>query len=147
MELFAQLQPWHWFVLAMVLGMLEIVATSGFFIGIALAALAMAGVLWVSPDLGWEWQLLWFGLLSVLLTVAYMVLFRRVNDATENPLLNNRAAQKIGESFVLTADLDTSGAEMLGDTRWTIRYSGMLKKGTKVRVTASEEMALFVEPE
>jgi membrane protein implicated in regulation of membrane protease activity len=147
MELLDQLQSWHWFVLAAALLILEIVATTGFFIGIALAALVVAGVLLVVPELAWEWQLLWFGLLSVALTVGYKVFFSGLNDATDNPLLNDRAAQLIGKSFVLGADLDKEGAQMLGDTRWTVRSNATLNKGTKVHVTATEGMVLIVEPE
>jgi len=144
-ELFDQLHSWHWFVLAVVLIAVEILAPTGFFIGVALAALVLAGILLAIPDLAWDWQLLWFGVLSVGLTVAYMVYFRRINDATDNPLLNNRAAQLVGKSFALTADIDRTGAEMIGDTRWTVRCAGKISKGTRVRVIDSDHMALIVE--
>ncbi|MEZ5503374.1 MAG: NfeD family protein [Halioglobus sp.] len=145
MELFDQLHAWHWFVLAVVLFALELMAATGFLIGIGLAALVLAVVVLVLPDVSWDWQLLGFGLLSVALTVGYKVFFRQVNDATDNPLLNDRAAQLIGRTFVLDADLDATGAEMIGDTRWSLRCAGRINRGTRVRIVNTEGMVLVVE--
>lgn len=145
MDLFEQLQAWHWFVFAVILFVLELLITTGFFLGMALAALVLAGVLFVVNGIAWSWQLLWFGVLSVALTLAYRRFFRQVNAATDNPLLNNRAAQLIGKSFVLGVDLDRNGADMLGDTRWTLRCAGRIKKGSRVRVVDVDGMVLRVE--
>jgi membrane protein implicated in regulation of membrane protease activity len=144
-ELFDQLHAWHWFVLAVILIVLELTTTTGFLLGIAFAALALAGILLVVPDLSWDWQFLSFGVLSVVLTLGYRVYFRPDNDASDNPLLNDRVAQLMGKSFVLGVDLDRSGADMLGDTRWALRSAGLIKQGTRVRVVAVEGMVLTVE--
>lgn len=145
MELFDQLHPWHWFVVAVILFVLELLTVSGFLLGIALAALVVAATLFVIPALVWGWQLLWFGLLAVVLTLGYRKFFRSVNDATDNPLLNDRAAQLVGKTFVLGIDLDRSGADMLGDTRWTLSCNGRIAKGTRVKVVGVEGMVLKVE--
>lgn len=145
MEFLSQLEPWHWFVASIVLVIVEIVATTGFFIGIALAALLLSGLLTVMPDLSWPWQLILFGGLSVALTVAYQVYFKNFNNATDNPLLNDRAAQQIGKQFVLDQDIEEQGAQMLGDTRWTLRSQRTLVAGTKVKVVATEGMDLVIE--
>jgi membrane protein implicated in regulation of membrane protease activity len=144
-ELFDQLHAWHWFVLAVILIVLEVTTTTGFLLGIAFAALALAGILMVVPDLSWDWQFLSFGVLSVVLTLGYRVYFRPDNDASDNPLLNDRAAQMMGKAFVLGVDLDRSGADMLGDTRWALRSAGRIKQGARVRVVAVEGMVLTVE--
>jgi membrane protein implicated in regulation of membrane protease activity len=144
-ELFDQLHAWHWFVLAVILIVLELTTTTGFLLGIAFAALALAGILWVVPDLSWDWQFLSFGVLSVVLTLGYRFYFRPDNDASDNPLLNDRAAQMVGKSFVLGVDLDRSGADMLGDTRWALSSAGRIKQGARVRVVAVEGMVLTVE--
>ena len=145
MELFDQLHAWHWFVLAVILIVLELTATTGFLLGIAFAALALACILLVVPNLSWDWQFLSFGVLCVLLTLGYRTYFRPDNDASDNPLLNNRAAQMVGKSFILSMDLDRSGADMLGDTRWALRSEGRIKQGTRVRVVAATGMVLTVE--
>lgn len=145
MELFDQLHAWHWFVLAVILIVLELTTTTGFLLGIAFAALALAGILLVVPSLLWNWQFLLFGVLSVIMTLGYRTYFRPASDASDNPLLNDRAAQMVGKSFVLGADLDRSGADMIGDTRWALRSAGLIKKGVRVRVVAVEGMVLIVD--
>ena len=145
MELFTQLQAWHWFALAVILIVLEVTTTVGFLLGIAFAALALAVALFIVPALAWDWQLLSFGVLSVLLTVGYRRYFKPVNDATDNPTLNDRAAQMIGTSFVLGVELDRSGAAMVGDTRWALSSAGRIDKGARVRVVGVDGMVLRVE--
>ena len=147
MELFDQLHAWHWFVLAVCLIVLEVTTTTGFLLGIAFAALALAGVLYVAPELSWDWQFLSFGVLSVVLTLGYRAYFKFVNNATDNPLLNDRAAQMMGKLFLLSVELDRSGADMIGDTRWTLRSAGRINKGARVRVIGVEDMVLIVEEE
>lgn len=142
MELIGHLQPWHWFVLAIALIVLEMFSATGFFIGIAAACLVISGLLLVVPDLAWEWQFAIFGTLSVVLTIGYLKLFKKVNEQTDSPLLNDRAAQLIGTSFVLEDDLREKGAVMIGDTRWSARCQGTLAKGTRARVVSSEGMTL-----
>lgn len=145
MELFDQLHVWHWVVLAAVLFLLELLITTGFLLGIAFAAVVMAVLVLLLPTLTWDWQLLCFGALAVALTFGYRRYFRQVNEATDNPLLNDRAAQLVGKTFVLSVDLDGSGADMLGDTRWSLRCAGRLAKGTRVRVVGVDGMVLAVE--
>lgn len=145
MELFDQIHAWHWFVLAVILVVLELATTTGFVLGIAFAALALSGILLIAPGMAWDWQFLIFGVLSVVLTLFYRAYFRPDNDASENPLLNDRAAQMLGKSFVLNVDLDGTGADMIGDTRWALRTAGRLERGSRVRVVGVEGMVLSVE--
>jgi membrane protein implicated in regulation of membrane protease activity len=145
MELFDQLHPWHWFVVAVILIVLEVLTVSGFLLGMAIAALVVAAMLFLIPALVWGWQLLWFGLLAMVLTLGYRKFFRSVNDATDNPLLNDRAAQLVGKTFVLGIDLDRSGADMLGDTRWSLSCNGRIAKGTRVKVVGVDGMVLNVQ--
>ena len=145
MELFTQLEVWHWVVLAAVLFILEMLIVTGFLLGIALAAVVMVVIALIAPILAWDWQVLVFAVLAVVLTLGYRRFFRRVNEATENPLLNDRAAQLVGKTFVLGVDLDGTGADMLGDTRWTLRCNGRIAQGTRVRVVGVEDMVLSVE--
>lgn len=145
MELFDQLHVWHWVVLAAVLFLLEMLIVTGFLLGLALAAVVMAVMVVLLPALAWDWQVLCFGVLAVVLTVACRRYFRRDNEATDNPLLNDRAAQLVGKTFALGVDLDGAGADMLGDTRWSLRCRGRLSKGTRVRVVGVDGVVLEVE--
>lgn len=145
MELFDQLHVWHWVVLAAALFLLEMLIVTGFLLGLALAAVVMAVLVLLLPALAWDWQLLSFGVLAVAITVGYRRYFRKLNEATDNPLLNDRAAQMVGKTFVLGVDLDGTGADMLGDTRWSLRCEGRLPKGTRARVVGVDGMVLSVE--
>lgn len=145
MEFLVHLQPWQWATLAVILFALEMAISTGFLLGIGLAAVVLAGLLLLVPGLAWEWQLLWFGVLSVVLTVACRRYFSSPGQASDNPLLNDRAAQMVGRTFVLGVDLDRSGADMVGDTRWMLRTSGRLARGTRVRVSGVDDMVLIVE--
>lgn len=145
MELIGQLEVWHWVVVAAVLFLLEMLIVTGFLLGIALAAVVMAVLALLIPVLGRDWQLLVFGVLAVALTLGYRRYFRGVNEATDNPLLNDRAAQMVGRTFVLGVDLDGTGADMLGDTRWMLRCNGRIARGARVRVVGVEGMVLSVE--
>ena len=147
MDFLTQIEPWHWFVLAALLFILEVTATTGFFIGIAGSALILFVVMLVSPDLGWEWQLALFGGLSVVLTIAYKKYFKRFNEETDSPLLNDRAAQMVGDSIVLDEEINGRGAVMIHDTRWQVECEGTLAAGTRVKIADSRGMTLILEPQ
>lgn len=147
MEFLTQIEPWHWFVLAAALFALEVTATTGFFIGIAASALILFVLMLVSPELGWEVQLALYGGLSVVLTVAYKKYFRRFNEETDSPLLNDRAAQMVGNSLVLDDDISGRGAVMIHDTRWQVECEGTLTAGSRVKIAGSKGMTLILEPQ
>jgi membrane protein implicated in regulation of membrane protease activity len=131
-------------VLAMVLFAVEVFTTTGLFIGIALSSLAMAAFLAFSTTMPWEAQLGLFGFLSVAFNFLYFKFYRRFNDETDTPLLNNRAAQLVGETFTLQSDIIHQGAVMIHDTRWLVRCEVTLKKGSRVTVVGADGMSLLL---
>ncbi|SHI09769.1 NfeD family protein [Ferrimonas marina] len=142
----ASLSPWHWLILALVLMAFEALGTGGFLLGIAIAAAALAAL---TPfvELGWASQLALFALGSLLFTVIYWKGFRRFNEQTNRPDLNNRAAQLVGRSFTLEQDLAAGdGHLMVGDTRWRVRSEQPLSQGTLVVVSGYDAMVLLIEP-
>jgi len=58
--------PWHWLLIAIVLMILEAFSPAAFFMWLAIAAGTVGLVLVVVPELGWQVQLVLFGVLSVL---------------------------------------------------------------------------------
>lgn len=147
MDMIAQIEPWHWFVLAAVLFFLEVTATTGFLIGIATSALLLSIVTYLSPDMGWQWQMGLFGVLSVILTLGYKKFFKSFNEETDSPLLNDRAAQMVGTEIVLDKDINHREALMISDTRWQVECEGTLVAGTRVTVVANRGLTLLVEEE
>ncbi len=144
MELFNELQPWHWFVIGTALFVLEIFGAGGFLIGIAAAAILMACFTWLMTDISWEWQLILFAVDALVLTFLYMKFFKKFNQQTDSPQLNDRAAQLIGTRFQLEDTINDQGSVQIGDTRWKVTCEGTLAAGSQVSVTGSDGMTLVI---
>src|SRR5690606_41850682 len=98
MEFFLVLEPWHWLSLGMLVLILEVFGSGGFLLGIGIAALLNALVLFLFPALPWYVQFIIFAFMSVVITGVYWKRFRNFNNKTEQPLLNSRMARLIGRS-------------------------------------------------
>ena len=146
MELFSELQPWHWFVIGTVLLGMEIFGAGGFLIGIAVAAILMAPFTWLMTDISWEWQLILFSIDAVIFTILYLKFFKNFNQQTDAPELNDRAAQLIGTRFQLEQALNGQGSVQLGDTRWKMTCDGEIEAGSQVQITGSNGMTLVISP-
>lgn len=137
------LTQWHWLILGVLLLLLEVLGASGFLIGLAVASLTLAGVVGLGLIESWSYQLLLFALLGVLFTVLYWRVFRSFNRHTDEPLLNDRAAQLIGRKFILANDLDNGqGRVQVGDTLWKAEAKTALAAGTQVEIYASDGMVI-----
>lgn len=139
------LNQWHWLILGVLLLILEVLGASGFLLGLAVASLVVAGVVALGVVDSWSYQLLLFALLGIGCTVLYWRLFRSFNRYSDEPLLNDRAAQLIGRKFILAQDLDHGqGRVQVGDTLWKAEADTTLTAGTQVEVYASEGMVIKV---
>jgi membrane protein implicated in regulation of membrane protease activity len=143
---FLSLQFWHWLILAMVLFGLEMLGAGGFLLGAGAAAILLALVTGFAPSLEWSYQLLLYGLLAITLTVWYWYRFSRFNVQTDEPQLNNRAAQMVGEVIDLPDGLAHGrGRVQVGDTFWQLRADVTIVSGRQVKVVATQGMILLVE--
>ncbi|WP_432470856.1 NfeD family protein [Amphritea sp. HPY] len=144
-EWFSTLTHWHWLSLGVVLLILEIMGASGFLVGLAVASLALAGVAYLDLVSTWQYQLLWFALLGMICTVLYWRLFRNFNTQSEEPLMNDRAAQLIGRRLKLEQALENGqGRIQIGDTFWKVEADDELEPGTRIEVYGCEGMTLKV---
>ncbi|MET0688185.1 MAG: NfeD family protein, partial [Methyloceanibacter sp.] len=64
METIAALGPWFWMILAAILFVLELVSPGIFLMWFGVAA-AITGLIVFRYDIGWQWQILSFGGLSL----------------------------------------------------------------------------------
>ena len=96
MEVFRHLGAWSWMILAAILFVLELMAPGIFFMWFGLAA-AVTGLIAFGFDVSWQWQLIWFGLLSLAAIFFAIKYLRKHPLHSERPLLNERAVQHIGE--------------------------------------------------
>lgn len=136
---------WHWFVVALALGVVEIFAPTAFIIWLAGAAAAVGVALLVWPAMGGEYQFLLFAMISIAGVVIARFLFRRQEHAADGLHLNRRAEQYIGTLHTLETDIvNGHGRAQVGDSHWAVEGPD-LPSGTRVRVTGVNGVVLKVE--
>lgn len=142
--LFYGLGPWNWFILAVVLLILETVIPGVHFLWFGLAAIVI-GFLGLVTGFAWQWQVLAFGLLSVL-TVFWVRKYARPDVAISDlPDLNIRGQQYIGRSLVVEQAIHNGrGKVRVGDTLWAAEGPDV-PAGEWVTVTGTRGTVLVVE--
>lgn len=136
---------WHWWAFGALLLVVELLVPGMFFLWMAESAFVTGLVLWFRPALGWEAQLVWFSVLSVVsIVIARKVVIRHPIE-TDRPLLNQRAAQYTGRTFVLAEPIvNGSGKIRVDDSTWKVSGAD-LPAGSKIRVIGAEGTILKVE--
>lgn len=135
-----------WAGLALLLIAAETLVPGVFLMWLGFAAAAVfVGVLLV-PGIAPLWQAVAFIALSFLSIWIYWRFFRQsVEQPGDHPALNRRAAQLVGEVFVLEqAIVNGKGRIKIGDALWVVHGSD-LPVGASVRVTGGDAMTLTVE--
>ena len=146
MDWIATIPPWQWLVLGIILLTLETLGIGGFFIGIALASVVQSIIVFAFPGIGWSFQLFIFAVNSLVFTFLYWKVFKPFNNRTDQPSINDRAAQMIGRRVQINEDIPHGeGKVQIGDTYWRVRAEEGLVAGDSVTVTGSDGMLLLVE--
>lgn len=144
MEAILELGAWNWMILAAILFVLELIAPGIFFIWFGLAA-AVTGLIVFRYDISWQWQLIWFGALSLASILIANRYLRKHPLESEQPLLNERAARLIGHSFQLVDPIvNGRGSIRSGDTLWRVE-GPELPAGARITVTGTDGSVLKVE--
>lgn len=111
---------WHWWIVAVVMLVLELLAPGIFFLWTGLAAAVTGVVVLFLPGLAWEIQALLFAALAVIATLAGRRIWRPGAAPTDHPLLNRRAQRHVGRRVVLTSPLrDGRGRVRVADGEWS----------------------------
>jgi len=142
--LFYNLGPWNWFILAVALLVLETVIPGVHFLWFGIAAVII-GFLGVATGIAWQWQVLAFGLISVL-TVFWVRKYARPDVAiSDQPDLNVRGQQYVGRSLVVEQAIQNGrGKVRLGDSLWAVEGPDA-PAGSRVTVTGAKGTVLVVE--
>jgi inner membrane protein len=142
--LFASLGVWNWFILGVVLFILETMVPGVHFLWFGLAAVVV-GVLAFATGFAWQWQVLAFALISVL-TVFWVRKYARPDRAISDlPDLNVRGQQYVGRSLVVEQPLQNGrGKVRVGDTLWAVEGPDA-PAGARVTVTGARGTVLVVE--
>ncbi|MCG6868182.1 MAG: NfeD family protein [Gammaproteobacteria bacterium] len=136
---------WHWWILAIVLLIVEVFAPGfvALWLGVSAAAVGLVLLLW--PGFAWEGQLLLFALLSVASIVAFKLYQRRNPPQTDQPVLNRRGQAYVGRSFTLAAPIVNGVGEMrVDDTVWRVEGADV-PAGSRVTVVSVNGNSLTVE--
>ena len=145
MELLNNLDYWHWFILAVVLVILEVFSPGVFFIWMGLAAGIVGVILLAFPELDWQYQLLIFAVLSVTDILAARLILQRHPIRTDHPTLNRRGEQYIGRVLTLEEPIvNGEGKIHVDDSTWKVRGDDCTA-GQKVKVTGVDGVVLLVK--
>ncbi len=142
--LLAQVDYWHWWILAGILLLIEMLAPSFFFLWLAIAAAVTGIVMLAIPGLDWQYQLVIFSGLSVVSIALFRRYQRRNPELTDQPTLNRRGEQYIGRTFTLDQPIvNRDGSLRVDDSTWRIAGDD-LPAGTRVTVTGVNGVVLEV---
>ncbi|MHB8920366.1 MAG: NfeD family protein [Halothiobacillus sp.] len=141
-----QFDYWGWFIVGIVLAVVEIFAPSSFFLWLGAAAILVGGIVFFVPDLGWPIQVSLFAVLSIMALLIGRRVFRPRNQATDHPTLNRRGEQYIGRHFTLEAPIVNGiGWVRVGDSRWRV-LGDDAPNGTVVEVKGVDSSNFLVAP-
>lgn len=147
MDWFAQLEldaHWWWFILAVILGVGEIIAPGVFLIWVAMAA-GLTGVITWLTGVGPAFQFLIFAVASAVMAWAGRRWYLQNPVTSSDPLLNDRAAQLIGQTVIVTEPIAHGrGRVKVGDSVWSASGPDA-PEGMAVKVTGFKDGVLVVE--
>lgn len=138
---------WIWISFGLLLVAGETLGAAGFLLGAALAAILIGAVVLLAPSMEWREQVFAFALLSAFFTMVYWKRFRKFNEQTDRPQLNQRLQQMVGTTHVLESPVeDGVGRLKAGDTLWKVHCKqNVLPAGARVRVVGVKGTHLVVE--
>ena len=138
---------WHWWALAALLLVFEMMLPGVVFMFLAIGAAVAGAAVLVAGDLSLELQLAIFAVVSVASAVGLRRTLRRLQGRDTPPnTLNARGDSLIGKTIVLDAPILNGRARVkLGDGSWTVTGPDMVA-GARVRVTAVNGTELSVVP-
>ena len=135
---------WHWWILGVLLLVLEVFAPGSFFLWMGVAAGAVGLILLLVPQMGWEFQVLIFAMLSVGSIVIWRNYMRKHPADTDQPSLNRRGEQYVGRTFTLDeAIVNGNGKIRVDDSTWKIEGEDC-PAGVRVKVTGVDGVVLRV---
>lgn len=148
-DYFSTLLFWHWWVLALLLVIVEMIAPGMFLLWIGAAAAVTGLIMFVADSVGlqvsWQVQFVIFGVLAVASVVAAKYYIKRNPIETEDTTLNRRGAQYVGRVFNLEEGIVNGiGKVRVGDSVWRVEGPD-LPAGDRVKVVGVDGTILRVE--
>jgi hypothetical protein len=149
MEIFQDINYWHWWVLAISLLMLEFLALGtfgSFFLWPAIASAALGFLMLLFPMLPLQVQVLILGVISIVSVIIGRVYLGKHPLSQDQPFLNQRGAELVGRVYeVSDAIVNGIGKIRVNDGMWAVEGPDC-PVGTNVKVLSSGSVRLKVEP-
>lgn len=142
--------PWWWVALAIGLIAIEMLTFSFFLIWPGLAAVVVAVILWIVPDLSGNLQVMLYAIISLVLTLAGRAWVQGREPVSASGL-NERSSQMIGRRALVIDGFDRSdlGNVEVDGIRWRARMEPGAeppRSGATLRITGAEGMTLILSP-
>jgi membrane protein implicated in regulation of membrane protease activity len=136
---------WNWWLLGLVLIVVEMLVPGTFILWMGLAAFGVGLIVLLFPALSWHVQGVLFALLTVASMVTWWAYFKNRPNYSSNPLLNRRGYQYVGRMFILDAPIvNGQGRLKVDDSFWKISGADC-SAGSRVQVTGVEGNMLKVD--
>ncbi|MDP9195886.1 MAG: NfeD family protein [Pseudomonadota bacterium] len=136
---------WNWWVLGLLMGVVEILAPGIFFLWFALSALVVGFMAMLWPEAPWQLQVVVFALLGGISAILARLLLKRRPSKSDEPGLNRRLEHYFGRTAVLEEAISNGrGRIRLDDTSWSVEGPD-LPAGTRIRITGSVRGLLQVQ--
>jgi len=143
---FVALGPWAWIIAGAILLALELAVPGAFMMWLGLAAV-LVGIITFVFDWSWQAQGIAFAVFAIASVPLWRRFARKVEPASEAPLLNRRAEALIGRVFTLEKPIvDGVGTVRVDDTVWRVSSTTDTPAGSRIRVTRVDGVKLVVEP-
>jgi membrane protein implicated in regulation of membrane protease activity len=144
-------EPWHWFVLGVLLILSELVLPAFAALWFGIAAIMVGVLLWLFPMMGFTMQLVTWIILSVLCTLLWFKFIKPLStDKTKAGLSREATIGQVGMVIQthMEHDLITVRFPMpvLGSDEWNCRSLEPVQVGDRVRVIDILGNDLVVKP-
>ena len=141
----ANLDHWNWWILALLLFVVELAMPGVIFLWLAIAAALTGFLVLIIPAVGWEISFIVFAVLSVIAIYIGRRVWTPSNTPSADSTLNKRADQYIGRTFTLDTAIENGRGRLhVGDSSW-LAQGPNLPAGAHVKEVAVEGSVLKVE--
>ncbi|MBL5859611.1 NfeD family protein [Serratia sp. T13T92] len=146
LEQIAANPQWFWVSLGGLLLAAEMLGASGYLLWSGVSAVIVGVIIWLLPELSWEWQGGLFAVMTIAVAYLWWYWLRKRPAATSgSPVLNQRNRQLIGTRATLTEAMHNGhGRINIADSSWRAQANEDLPIGTEVEVVAVEGTTLVI---
>ncbi len=139
------MEAWHWFVLGIVLMVLEVFVFGAVLLWTGIAAMLVGVIALTYPAMTWEFQVVTFVVIALVSVAVGLSLRKRRAHSTGPQFVNLGTQRFVGQEGILeSAILAGRGSMRFGDTVWPVTGPDM-PAGARVKITASDGVSLTVE--